>query len=497
MRSIWAVARVTIREALRQKSATAMLVLLAVVLPVLGFTVSGDATLPGRAQMFLDWSLRMSRLLLGLMTVFVACGTIAWELKYKQAYITLVKPIPRWQFLVGKWVGIALLNAALLVVVGLVIEGFTWQFRGRPGLGYDKQSGLYWKLDKVPLKGLTEEQRQFEQREREILNREVLVARQALSPVPPDDQIEKDVESTFERMNNTGERPRGLTDGELKAQIRDRKKMEYATVEPFKEREFRFTHLSTARRKGGYIQIRYMIQPGNSTPNNVMSYLWRIGDPRKGDVQVQYVPCRNEPVRTLHTIRVGSEAISDDGELLVTFANVDPYNPKQSWGASAIFSGLGSMEVLYPVGSFEGNLSRALAMVLVQMVFLAALGLLGASFLTFPTACLTCLLVFAASGGVKYLQESMDWTYKDTSSVVSHQVTLLTGPGVRMFLKSIPDFGEYNPSEAIVDGKVVAWSFGISPSLSWALVDVGIRTGLVLLVGCWVLTRREVAQVVV
>ncbi len=86
MRSIWAVARVTIREALRQKAAIVILVLLAVILPVLGFTVSGDATLYGRAQMFLDWSFRTSRLLLGLMTMFIACGTIAWELKYKHAY---------------------------------------------------------------------------------------------------------------------------------------------------------------------------------------------------------------------------------------------------------------------------------------------------------------------------------------------------------------------------------------------------------------------------
>ena len=78
--------------------------------------------------------MRSSRLILGFLTIFVACGTLAWELKYRQAFITLVKPIPRWQFLVGKWVGVGLLNVILLACVGLVVEGFTWHFRGRPGL---------------------------------------------------------------------------------------------------------------------------------------------------------------------------------------------------------------------------------------------------------------------------------------------------------------------------------------------------------------------------
>ena len=50
----------------------------------------------------------------------------------------------------------------------------------------------------------------------------------------------------------------------------------------------------------------------------------------------------------------------------------------------------------------------------------------------------------------------------------------------------------------MVDGKVVAWSWSANPSLGKALVDVGLyRTGLVLLVGCFILKRREVAQVIV
>ncbi len=287
----------------------------------------------------------------------------------------------------------------------------------------------------------------------------------------------------------------------MRDNIRSKKIRELASVDALKTRSFHFAGLKDASRRGGYIQIRYQVRVENAAPNDVMSYLWVVGDPRKTHnnepIDRQYVPCKNESVRTMHTIRVPASVVSDDGDLLVTFVNADPYDAKQSWPSDILFAGDGSLEVLYPVGGFEANLFRALLMLLVQMCFLAALGLLAASFLTFPTAVLMCLVVFAASGGVKYLQDAMHWTDQDTSSVISHGVTVVTGPAVKVFLGSIPDLSEYSPSGAIVDGRVVAWSFGISPSLGWALVDVGIRTALILLAGCWILTRREVAQVVV
>lgn len=493
MRRIWAVARVTLREALRQKTALALLVLLAILLPSLGF-VRGDETLPGRAQMFLDWSLRISRLVLGLMTIFIACGSIAWELKYKQAYITLVKPIPRWQFVLGKWLGIGLLNLALLIVVGLIIEGFAWQFRGRPDLGYDKQSGIHWKLDKIPITGLTQQQRDVEQREREILNREVLVARQSL-PLVSTERLAAEVESEFQRKIAAGEMPPDFTAQRIRDEIRAKKIYELGSVPANKSRDFLFTDLSTARREGGFIQIRYMIIPDNATPNDVMSYWWRLGDKTK--VLHEDVPAINEPVRTVHTIRVRADVISDDGQLKITFVNVNPLDPKQTYPSDVLFAGDGSLEVLYPVGGFEANLMRAMLLLLVQMLFLAAIGLFASSFLTFPTACLMCLVVFAASSGVSYLLEALSWTYRDETAVVSHGISRVTGPLVSIFLHIVPDFSAYSPADALVDGKMVAWSLNITPSVGLALLDVGIRMTLVLLVGCWIFTRREVAEVVV
>jgi len=467
MRRVWAVARVTIRESLRQKSAIVPVVLLIVLLPALGFTVRGDATLPGRAQMFLDYSLRVSRLLLALMTVFAACGTLAWELKYKQAYITLVKPLPRWQFLLGKWVGIGLLNLVLLIGVGGLIEGFAWHFRRSPA------------------------ETALEQQQKKILEKEVLIAREVLRPMPPIEQIRKAADHRVQQLIDTGQMPEGTSARAFRNEVFRRMMTQWRTVGPLQYRSFQFKGLETARRQAGYIQIRYRIAPGTSVPSGMMSYIWQIGDVRRA--KACKVPRLNEPVRTTHTLRVPADAITDDGELTVTFINIHPDGERMTFPASAIFIGENGLEVLYPADDFEPNLARALAMIWLQLLFLAALGLFGASFLTFPTACLMCLLVFFAGSGVGYLLEAIDWVGKDESAVVSGWVAAVTGPVVKAFLHLIPDFSAYTPSDEIVDGRLVSWQ-----ALGSALAHIGVlRTGVVLVLGCYVLTRREVAQVVV
>ena len=59
MHSIWAVATNTIKQALRMKVALVFTLLLIVILPVLGFSATGDETLKGRLQTFVSYSLSL------------------------------------------------------------------------------------------------------------------------------------------------------------------------------------------------------------------------------------------------------------------------------------------------------------------------------------------------------------------------------------------------------------------------------------------------------
>src|SRR5690606_1738742 len=55
---------------------------------------------------------------------FLACASISNEIRDKYIWMVASKPIPRWEFFAGKWLGIVVLDAALLLLSGLAVWGF-------------------------------------------------------------------------------------------------------------------------------------------------------------------------------------------------------------------------------------------------------------------------------------------------------------------------------------------------------------------------------------
>ena len=124
MRSIWAVGRNTIAQAVRMKVAIIFIILLAVLLPLMGVLVTGDGTLKGKLQTFVSYGLGLTNLLLCLLTLIVSTYTISSDLKQRQIYTVLTKPIRRIELLTGKLLGVLILNLVLLILFGAVIYGF-------------------------------------------------------------------------------------------------------------------------------------------------------------------------------------------------------------------------------------------------------------------------------------------------------------------------------------------------------------------------------------
>ena len=71
MRSIWAVAVNTVKQALRMKVAVVFIILLVVLLPAMGLAMTGDGTLKGRLQTFVSYGLSLTSFLLCLLTIVV------------------------------------------------------------------------------------------------------------------------------------------------------------------------------------------------------------------------------------------------------------------------------------------------------------------------------------------------------------------------------------------------------------------------------------------
>src|SRR3990172_4243254 len=111
-----------IAEGVRMRIALVFLVLIGMVVLGLPFSISGDSSLTGAVQSFLSYGLSATGLLLGMLTIFMS-RSLSDELVHRQIFLVVTKPIPRWQYVVGKWLGITLLNAAFLTCSGLTIYG--------------------------------------------------------------------------------------------------------------------------------------------------------------------------------------------------------------------------------------------------------------------------------------------------------------------------------------------------------------------------------------
>jgi len=101
MKKVWAVARNTLAGALRMKIAAVVVVLLAALLPMMSMVMVGDGTLLGKLQTFSSYSLGLVGVMLCVLTIAVSAFTLSDEIRRKQIFLTVTKPIARCSFYWG------------------------------------------------------------------------------------------------------------------------------------------------------------------------------------------------------------------------------------------------------------------------------------------------------------------------------------------------------------------------------------------------------------
>src|SRR5258705_369877 len=148
-----AVAVLTWKAALRFRLFLVIAVLLLGAVVGLPLLIKDDGTARGFTQILLTYTLTTITALLGLSTLWLACGTLARDIEECQIQMVAVKPIPRWQIWLGKWLGIMSLNVVLLALSGAPVFCL-----------------LQWRASPLP------------QDQQKILRNEVLVARGSARP---------------------------------------------------------------------------------------------------------------------------------------------------------------------------------------------------------------------------------------------------------------------------------------------------------------------------
>ena len=117
MRAILAIARLTLREAIRSRLVIAIILLLLLVTLGLPALLTGDGTPIGLIRMTISYTLAVAFGLLAVATLWTGCALVSGDIAARTLALVRVKPVGIWQLWLGKWIGLLLLN--LLVLTGL------------------------------------------------------------------------------------------------------------------------------------------------------------------------------------------------------------------------------------------------------------------------------------------------------------------------------------------------------------------------------------------
>src|SRR5882762_5223518 len=203
MQRLFAIAWLTWKAAFRLRLFLVITVLLLASVVGLPLLLKDDGTARGFTQILLTYTLSTISALLGLSTLWLACGTLARDIEDCQMQVVAVKPIARWQIWLGKWLGIVSLNAALLALSGASVYGL-----------------LQWRATRLPAD------------QQQILRNEVLVAR---GSAKEGTDHKREIDAEAERLLKERLSKSSLTKvdlAEVRKQIREQVKATFELVPP-------------------------------------------------------------------------------------------------------------------------------------------------------------------------------------------------------------------------------------------------------------------------
>ena len=461
MRPIWAVARNLIIEVLRMRA----LVIFSAF--VLGLCTVGLAfwlhTTQGRAdqetQTFLSYSLSFTWHYLAFFTIFTSIATITRDIKRKEIYTVATKPISRGGVLLGKFLGMALLNLVLLALVGAVIYGAARTLQR------------------------TEPTTQDERRRMAEL---VFTARRAIVPPLPDveeqvlQKVEQDMKLEREREPDMDARAVRNMRFALEHDYTKQFILRQRSVPPGQHIVWHFAGVKPAQPDSDLVFIRYKHDVSRTPGDLAVTSQWAFGP----DPDVIHTGTRldtRDVIRTVHEFAIPASVVSAQGDLYVAYRN-----PVVNAPITVIFPAQGrneiGIEVLYAASTFEYNFLRALLAMYLRLVFLALLGTALGAWLSFPVAVLVLMIVFVFGLSSNFILDAVKWS---------------AGGALQAFAKGIlfvlPEFAAYDPVPDIEKGRIVSGRLLFNASFFM----LGIKGALAALFGYAVFRIRELARVIV
>ena len=504
---MWPIAKQTLKAAIRYRFVVAMAVALLVIVFGIPLLVKSDGTAKGTVQIVLTYTLGSTTALLGIASLWMGCGTLSREIEDNVMQMVAVKPIARWRVWFGKWLGIMLLNAALMVPTGLAIFFLVAARADSPELSVFEKAKLQDEV-LVSRSSLRERERDFSILRQRAYDYALLVAEEKTQYTEAEQAFRMSVTGPEHILSFRPDYPRLVEQAktrplpEILAQLEKLEseairmsKASYEIVLPGQDRFWEFQIdpdiVDEVNQKPVYLRFKFNADDEYDPKSHTLWFSIGEGTSK-----------RWPPEGTFKEMRRGSSAFHeeelpkgivpdkgpDKGLVRVHFVNQNSERP-------IIFLMEDGPMILYHDGGFGMNLFSGLLIIYFWLGLISAIGLMASSFLSFPVATFMSLGILLISASAGTLQQIIDeggitgvnheTGRKDEASIIDGTASFFATVGVKI-TKSI--WG-YSPVDSLSDGRTIT-----TATWFWAFFAIiVVMGGLVMALGAYMFHRKELA----
>ncbi len=473
---IASIARNVVSEAMRMRVSLIFIVMLVFGLASLPGLMDSEKALRYQVQSFLTYGVGGTYWLIAMLTVFLACATVAFEQRDKIIWQTMTKPVRAWEYVLGKWLGVVGVAAVLLVVSSAGCLMFTEYLRRQPAQGEIQPF-----VSSSPEQPISPD--------RLLLETQVLTAQSRVRPSLPMldwEMRQKALEARISKAKaddsmfiDSADSRRRLVSDLDKEEITG-----YFAIAPGEGREYVFVGLAEARRRGAPITLRYKIHAGSDMPTDNYRITLQPAGAAPFIREIRLGQVMTEPLSAA-AVQWVNVADGRDGQLMLYVFNGDLQ--RRTMNRETISFATTDFEIAYPVGGFTANFLRVVLVMWLKLAFLAMVGVVAGTFLSFPVAALTSFGIFLCAEGASFLAESLEYFElgDETGTFWWRYPIMFIGQGVSKV------FGAYSnlaPVENLVAGQSIEWG-----TLAMSGTVLTIATVLLWAIGAAIFRRRELA----
>ena len=454
MNKILAIAGIAIRNAVRSRIVIILLGILLLVIVGLPLTVKGDGTIAGQVRVLLGYTLGLVSFILSLTTLWAGCAAVSLEIQERQIHLVVTKPVARTQIWLGKWLGLLILNAALLAFSGAVVYGLL-RWTHRP--------------EKLTPEQLVE------------LRENTLIACTVVRPDPLN--IDDKVRAELETLRAGSRVPDDVPESEVEKAVRQRMLTDAFSVPQGGMRQWIFAAPAPAKTVAPPL-FRFRFSCSSIGPESVHGR-WSVQRESGGD-PFQAVQTNTSGMACL--LKVPADAVVGAGALRVTYENLSAAPIVVS------FDPADGLLLYLPATGFEANFARALLVILCRLAFFAALGVTAGSLFSMPVASfvsICALLMIQISGYIQSIagQDALLHAHRHGPAGAPAFWDHFFSAVFKAFNAVVGPLQGFDPLELLTTGQLVTWSM-----LGSVFVVQGVVCwGALMAISAWVLNKRELA----